>query len=92
MTLDTLEAIIWAQAAHLTSTDPIIRRTAMDAILQAVSGRADTVLATEHRLITKRRRVLAEATSRCRAPVDPAWHDMPLSAPEEWHHELAETP
>src|SRR5262249_36646641 len=41
MTLDKLEAIIWSQARHLTSTDPLQRQTAMDAIRVAIQGYAD---------------------------------------------------
>jgi len=42
MTLDQLETALWRQARNLNSADTLTRRTAMDVILVAISGYAET--------------------------------------------------
>lgn len=59
MTLDTLEAIIWSQARNLNSGDPVIRRTAMDAVREAIAAHADHQAG---RIVASRRRALQEAS------------------------------
>ena len=60
MNIAKLEALIWSQARHLASTDPLVARTAMEAVLAAVTAY------TEHAagpIVAMRRRDLTEAAS-----------------------------
>lgn len=41
MTLAELQAVIWSQVRNLASPDPLTARTAMDAVLTAISAHVE---------------------------------------------------
>lgn len=59
MTLDYLEALIWSQARNLNNPDPVIARTAMEAIRAAVTVYTDHAAGP---IVAQRRRNALEAT------------------------------
>lgn len=66
MTLDSLEAVLWGQARNLNSPDPLIRRTAMDAIRVAVIACVEQAIVDSYNdhpdAIARRRKVLEEVS------------------------------
>lgn len=59
MTLEHLEALIWSQVRNLNNPDPLIARTAMEAIRGAISAYAEHAAGP---IVAARRGVLKEAS------------------------------
>lgn len=81
MTLDTVESILWRQARNLGSPDALVRRTSMDAVLQAIRAYAEQQCVLAAAALPARPRV-REATA-----LDDPWlrcAGVPVSAPAGW--------